>query len=151
MCLRISIKKIICKVLATAVALQTAMSVTPSFAAAEQQGVAKQSINSATKTGWLQEGNKRYYLQKDGTKKKGWLQLEGKTYYFDSNGVMQTGTILVDDGLIYNFNIDGSMKTGWIDYNGSYWRYLYSDGSSRLLTEKNITSTAMDPCTKDLR
>ncbi|MGE7940086.1 hypothetical protein [Bacillus paramycoides] len=44
-------KKTICKVLATAVALQAALSFTPSFAAAEQQGVTQQSINSAKQTG----------------------------------------------------------------------------------------------------
>ncbi|WP_186320945.1 hypothetical protein [Bacillus mycoides] len=43
-------KKTICKFLATAVVLQAAMSLTPSFAAAEQS-VAKQSVNSLKQTG----------------------------------------------------------------------------------------------------
>ena len=44
-------KKTFCKVLTTAVVLQAALSLPPSFASAEQQEGTKQSVNNTQQTG----------------------------------------------------------------------------------------------------
>lgn len=87
---------------------------------------------SASVSGWLQEGNKWYYLNSDGTIKTGWLQ-EGSTwYYLNSDGTMKTGW-LKEGSTWYYLNSDGSMKTGWLQ-EGNKWYYLNSDGSMAVNT-----------------
>ena len=41
------------------------------------------SVSAATKTGFVTQKGKTYYINKDGSKQKGWLELKGKKYYFD--------------------------------------------------------------------
>ena len=40
------------------------------------------SVSAATKTGFVTQKGKTYYINKDGSKQKGWLELKGKKYYF---------------------------------------------------------------------
>ena len=54
------------------------------------------SVSAATKTGFVTQKGKTYYINKDGSKQKGWLELKGKKYYFDANGVMKTGMMFLD-------------------------------------------------------
>ena len=44
------------------------------------------SVSAATKTGFVTQNGKTYYINKDGSKQKGWLELNGKKYYCDSIG-----------------------------------------------------------------
>ena len=41
------------------------------------------SVSAATKTGFVTQNGKTYYINKDGSKQKGWLELNGKKYYFN--------------------------------------------------------------------
>lgn len=73
------------------IALQVAMSLTPTFA--------RPSFGYAVnydKPGWTEINNKWYFLKRDGLKYTGLQQIDGKTYYFDSDGVMQTGAVTIE-------------------------------------------------------
>jgi glucan-binding YG repeat protein len=124
-------EKTICKVLATAVVLQAAMSLTPSFAAAEQQGVTQQSINSAKQTGEWEKWWNWYYKKSDGSYHKGWLEYGNKLYYLDSYGAMQTGTVSIK-GTTYNFDSNGALtptENGmWINVDNTHRYYLNNKG-----------------------
>ena len=37
------------------------------------------SVSAATKTGFVTQKGKTYYINKDGSKQKGWLELKGKS------------------------------------------------------------------------
>ena len=51
------------------------------------------SVSAATKTGFVTQKGKTYYINKDGSKQKGWLELKGKKYYFDKKtGVQVKGS-----------------------------------------------------------
>ena len=41
------------------------------------------SVSAATKTGFVTQKGKTYYINKDGSNQKGWLELKGKKYYFN--------------------------------------------------------------------
>ncbi|MCI9053242.1 MAG: N-acetylmuramoyl-L-alanine amidase family protein [Lachnospiraceae bacterium] len=80
-----------------------------------------------TTSQWINQNNKWYYLQNDGTyKTRSWLQDKGKWYYFLNDGSMATGWIMVD-GKWYFMNADGEMLTGWVSINGK-WYYMNRDG-----------------------
>lgn len=52
------------------------------------------SVSAATKTGFVTQKGKTYYINKDGSKQKGWLELKGKKYYFDKKtGVQVKGWV----------------------------------------------------------
>nr|WP_176398043.1 hypothetical protein [Bacillus cereus] len=99
-------------------ALQAAMSLAPSFAAAEQGGAAQEAaqlINSAQQTGewekWWNWGGAHYdwYFKKsNGEYHKGLLIHNKKLYYLDSYGIMQTGDVTIK-GRTYKFNDSGAL------------------------------------------
>ena len=43
------------------------------------------SVSAATKTGFVTQKGKTYYINKDGSKQKGWLELNGKKYELTKN------------------------------------------------------------------
>ena len=47
------------------------------------------SVSAATKTGFVTQKGKTYYINKDGSKQKGWLELKGKKYYFNKKTGVQ--------------------------------------------------------------
>ncbi|MGI5957785.1 MAG: hypothetical protein ACOX60_00005, partial [Massiliimalia sp.] len=55
-------------------------------------------------TGWVYDGGKWYYMNKDGSMHFGWLSWAGYWYHLDSHG---------------------AMSTGWKQVNGK-WYYLYA-------------------------
>ena len=66
----------------------------------------------------------QYYFDEDGYSVSGWRYItpsdgsEKTWYYFDQlNGSMKTGWI-EEDGLWYYFDADGKMHKGWLDYEG---------------------------------
>ena len=59
------------------------------------------------KTGWVQDKDKWYYLNEDGSMKTGWIQSSssGKWYYLNSDGSMAHDTTTSDG---YNVGSDGA-------------------------------------------
>ncbi|EOO71571.1 hypothetical protein IIC_04344, partial [Bacillus cereus VD021] len=131
-------KKTICKVLVTTVALQAAMGATPSLAE-QTKGVAEQSINSAKQTGswekwwnWAGAHYDWYYKKSDGSWHTGWLEYGNKLYYLNSYGAMQKGSTSID-GATYNFDNSGALiPTGegkWVKVGKNHSYYLNSNGA----------------------
>ena len=92
----------------------------------QESGGYRYYIDGAMQTGWVQEGQKWYYLGADGYMATGWKQL-GAWYYFGSDGAMQTGW-LNDGGAWYYFSSDGAMQTGWVQ-DGQNWYYMNGGGA----------------------
>ncbi|WP_053446197.1 colicin E3/pyocin S6 family cytotoxin [Bacillus toyonensis] len=64
-------------------------------------------------TGWVIEGEKKYYYDKPGVKHTGLLQSGDETYLFDKNGNLSVGWNTVD-GKDYYFNrTTGAAQKGW--------------------------------------
>ena len=77
--------------------------------------------------GWLQIGNKYYYLDKNdeysgrmtADEKK---TINGYNYFFEGGGVMQTGWVKRPEGWYYAYP-GGDQRFGWVK-TGGYWYYL---------------------------
>ena len=74
------------------------------------------------KTGWIQDGDDWFYLNKDGSRQTGWKKIKEKWYYFLEDGKMVTGWQTIS-GRRYYFGRNGIMKTGWLKSNKA-WYYL---------------------------
>ena len=126
------------------------------------------SVSAATKTGFVTQKGKTYYINKDGSKQKGWLKLKGKKYYFDKKtgvqvkgwvkdssgqairyftsgaGYMVTGFITDSNGNTRHFDeTTGLMTRGWLTDTDEYKYYFYSGSryGQRLGGEKKRTET----------
>ena len=81
------------------------------------------SVSAATKTGFVTQKGKTYYINKDGSKQKGWLELKGKKYYFNKKtGVQVKGWVKDSSGQAIRYFTSGAgyMVTGFItDSNGN--------------------------------
>ena len=109
------------------------------------------SVSAATKTGFVTQNGKTYYINKDGSKQKGWLELNGKKYYFNKTtgvqlkgwakdssgkivryftsgaGYMVTGFITDAKGNTRHFDEKtGLMTRGWLTDSQNYKYYFYS-------------------------
>lgn len=62
-----------------------------------------------------------------GTGRTGWYQSNGKWYYAYANNTYAHDNWEFIDSKWYYFNSDGSMKTGWLNQNGT-WYYLLPSG-----------------------
>ena len=60
------------------------------FSAAAFQG---NTVQAATKHGWVTKNGKTYYYNKKGKKVTGWKKISGKVYYFNAKGVLQKNKI----------------------------------------------------------
>lgn len=61
---------------------------------------------------WVQDGNGWHYKNSDGSYVQSqWVLYKNKWYYCDANGTMKTGK-LMDNGILYYLNDDGSMVSG---------------------------------------
>ena len=79
------------------------------------------------RTGWIQDGANKKYLNTNGILVAGWQTIEGKRYYFKADGAMITPGWQGINGAFYYFNTDGTMRTGWIQ-DGANKKYLRADG-----------------------
>ena len=59
------------------------------------------------KSGWVQSGNKWYYLNKSGVMVTGWAQIGWKWYYFNEDGAAVKDDVVID-GKTYTFRDDYS-------------------------------------------
>lgn len=93
------------------------------------------SVSAATKTGFVTQKGKTYYINKDGSKQKGWLELKGKKYYFNKKtGVQVKGWVKDSSGQAIRYFTSGAgyMVTGFItDSNGNTRHF---DETTGLLT-----------------
>ena len=92
--------------------------------------------------GWLELGNKWYYLDSSGhcvTNQS--MTINGRSYLFDENGVMQdNGWNHTDKGWYY-LNYQGVKQTGW-HLIGGKWYYLDPNQDGLMLTGwQNINNT----------
>ena len=100
------------------------------------------SVSAATKTGFVTQKGKTYYINKDGSKQKGWLELKGKKYYFDKKtGVQVKGWVKDSSGQAIRYFTSGAgyMVTGFItDSNGNTRHF---DETTGLMTRGWLTDT----------
>jgi hypothetical protein len=82
--------------------------------------------NGSIKTGWLNDGDKFYYLKDDGNMATGWIKVNNNWYYMSESGSMKTGWQKVN-GVWYFMQDSGEMKTGWLKDYG-VWYYLNENG-----------------------
>ena len=80
--------------------------------------------NNEPVTGWLVDGDAKYYMDPDtGKKETGWLTVGSDTYFFDEYGRMQTGFVKVGTA-VHHFDDEGRQtKTGWALIDGN--RYYF--------------------------
>ena len=58
-------------------------------------------------TGWLEQGEKTYYLNEQGRVQTGWITVDGKEYYMTEDGGFMTGWQRLErDGKIRLFHFD---------------------------------------------
>ncbi|MGN0449376.1 MAG: GLUG motif-containing protein, partial [Ruminococcus sp.] len=96
------------------------------------------AVKYNVKTGWVQDGENRYYYDDNGIMQTGWANdipgFDGARFYFGDDGIMQTGWatgIPGFDGARFYFGDDGIMQTGWAtDIPGfeDAWFYFGDDG-----------------------
>ena len=103
--------------------------------------------NNEPVTGWLVDGDAKYYMDPDtGKKETGWLTVGSDTYFFDEYGRMQTGFVKVGTA-VHHFDDEGRQtKTGWalIDGNRYYFgaynkmaQGVYTIGGKKYLFDRN--------------
>ena len=93
------------------------------------------SVSAATKTGFVTENGKTYYINKDGSRQKGWLELNGRKYYFNrTTGVQLKGWAKDSSGKVIRYFTKGAgyMVTG--DLKDSKGNTRYFDEKTGLLT-----------------
>lgn len=91
--------------------------------------------NDIRLTGWVMDGQKRYYCDPDadGAMVRGFRDIDGETYYFSektdgSGGVMRTGWVWLVDTYYY-FRPSGTMvRSGWVYDGGNQY---YQDAAGR--------------------
>ena len=93
------------------------------------------SVSAATKTGFVTENGKTYYINKDGSRQKGWLELNGRKYYFNrTTGVQLKGWAKDSSGKVIRYFTKGAgyMVTG--NLKDSKGNIRYFDKKTGLLT-----------------
>ncbi|MDY4693417.1 MAG: cell wall hydrolase [Blautia sp.] len=88
------------------------------------------TVSAETKTGFVTENGKTYYINKDGSRQKGWLSLNGKKYYFNKKtGVQLKGWAKDSSGKVIRYFTKGSgcMVTGYLTDSKVHIRYFEPD------------------------
>ena len=83
--------------------------------------------------GWLDISGTRYYFTSDGVTAKGWQQIGTNYYYFDTSNFSSCIGGQRIDNVAYNFNTDGSLRTGEL-----YWDWAYDGGRLRYVDPGTI-------------
>ena len=79
--------------------------------------------------GWKDIDEQRFFFREDGCLVTGWLNRNGSLYYFDENGASVTGSREID-GSVYLFNEEGQLASGIFLVDGV--RYM-ADGEGHPL------------------
>lgn len=90
--------------------------------------------NGNIKSGWILYENNWYYINRDSTLKTGWYKYYGKWYYLESENIEHPCATICDDkrvinGVLYFFDENGALKTGWIQDNGNW--YFFDENGNR--------------------
>ena len=80
---------------------------------------------------WLPVGQKRYYLDADGTLKIGWMELDECWYYLDDDGAMLTEWQQIRNRLYYFDPHSGIMQTGWQSINNERYYLNPENGAAK--------------------
>lgn len=88
------------------------------------------------KTGWIQDQNKWYYLEK-GAFKTGLAVINKKSYLFDSKGVMLTGWQTIGSNKYYFDLKNGAMVKGFLTISGK--KYYFGDNGALVKGWKQIS------------
>lgn len=92
---------------------------------------------------WKQILNDWYYFDGNGVRQLGWVQTGQRWYYLNPvDGKMLTGWQFVNGKWYYLNPGGGEMLTGWIQPQPGNWYYMYADGSM-------ASSTYIDGCMLD--
>ena len=83
----------------------------------EPTGSTSEPTGTGIVTGWVDDGDSRYYMLADGTFAKGWMDMDGRRYYFQENGMTLSGWHEVE-GIRRYFRPDGSMARGEEEIDG---------------------------------
>ncbi|MCU5396401.1 colicin E3/pyocin S6 family cytotoxin [Bacillus toyonensis] len=92
--------------------------VAPSYAFAE----------TGNTTGWVVEGEKKYYYDKPGVKHTGLLRSGDDTYLFDKNGNLSVGWNTVDGKDYYFDRTTGAAQKGWFP-QATHWYFANDEGA----------------------
>lgn len=92
--------------------------VAPSYAFAE----------TGNTTGWVVEGEKKYYYDKPGVKHTGLLRSGDVTYLFDKNGNLSVGWNTVDGKDYYFDRTTGAAQKGWFP-QATHWYFANDEGA----------------------
>lgn len=89
-----------------------------------------QSDGSFVKDTWMYSNNEHVwrYLDSDYNSVTGYQTINGVKYYFNKGGDLKIGWYGVGENIWHYSYPDGSIKEGWVQYDGN-WYYIYSDGA----------------------
>ncbi|MFJ7819265.1 colicin E3/pyocin S6 family cytotoxin [Bacillus toyonensis] len=79
-------------------------------------------------TGWVVEGEKKYYYDKPGVKHTGLLRSGDDTYLFDKNGNLSVGWNTVDGKDYYFDRTTGAAQKGWFP-QATHWYFANDEGA----------------------
>ncbi|MBO5130462.1 MAG: D-alanyl-D-alanine carboxypeptidase family protein [Oscillospiraceae bacterium] len=80
--------------------------------------------SKAPQTGWVTEGQLRYYYHSDGSPAAGWTELDGKRHFFRDDGSLVTGWLSRNGRQLY-LDEEGTPVTGPREIDGSL--YLFNE------------------------
>lgn len=104
----------------------------PSETTTESTGETEPSIQ----TGWIEDGDSRYYMYADGTFATGWVEMDGRMYYFQDNGLTLSGWHEVE-GITRYFREDGSMARGEEEIDGVKYFFTSTGAQVELVNPWN--------------
>ena len=109
-------------------ALKEQLAKTPGWHTNDDGSKYYNDANGEKVKGWLSDGGKWYFMDKEtGIMQTGWVK-DGKWYFMDKEtGIMATGWVK-DGETWYYMNTSGAMQTGWLK-DGNTWYYLKSSGA----------------------
>lgn len=91
-------------------------------------------LNGSKYRGWLTNGSKRYYIDKDGKMLKSkWIRSKNKKYYASKNGAIYKNCLVKIGKYKYGFDSNGVMKTGKSTIKNK--TYYFSRSNGRMQTK----------------
>ncbi|PED69607.1 pre-toxin TG domain-containing protein [Bacillus pseudomycoides] len=90
---------------------------------------------SNKKTGWVIEGEKRYYYDRPGVKHTGLLQTDEDTYLFDKEGNLSVGWNTINGNNYFFDTVTGAAQKGWFN-QATHWYYADDSG---VIQKGNVT------------
>lgn len=81
------------------------------------------SVFHTDQSGWVQLGDKVYWINSDGSIKTGWLQIDGNWYCLKADGTRAASEWVTVGNNNYCFNADGVMYTGMQNLDGKFYYF----------------------------